>query len=148
MVDACACREVDRVVAADALQHAEAAVRYGPDVAKTRFVRARAYMRYQRWNEAYADLKKAVQIQGEDVLHHIFLGEVCQEIDKHAEAIREFEIALRLDDTAQSVWLELGFSAALLGDFQKAAEAYRKAQRFQGPNNPRVQALGRMIGGR
>jgi len=130
-----------------ALQHGEAAVRYGPDVAKTRFVRARAYMAYRRWNEAYTDLKKAVQIQGEDAIHHIFLGEVCQELGRHAEALQAFETALRLDDTARHVWLELGFSAALLSDFQRATEAYQNAQRYNGADNPRVQALGRMING-
>ena len=131
----------------EAIKHAETAVRYAPDVAKTRLVRARAYMYYRRWNEAYADLKKAVQIQGDDALHHTFLGEVSQELGLHLEAIREFETGLRLDTGANYVWLELGFSAAILGDFQKAAEAYQKAQRFSGTNNPRVQALGRLSSG-
>jgi len=139
--------ELELGMDAQAMQHAEAAVRYGADVAKTRFVRARAYMRYARWNEAYADLKKAVQIQGEDALHHAFLGEVCQRLNKHVEAVQEFELTLRLDENAQYVWIELGFSAVAIGDLQKAVEAYKKAQRYSGADNPRVLELGRMISG-
>ena len=139
--------ELELGMNAEALQHSEAAVRYGPDVAKTRFVRARAYMRYLRWNEAYADLKKAVQIQGEDPIHHIFLGEVCQELNRHTEAISAFEAALRLDESTQYVWLELGFSAAALGNFQRATEAYQRARQGAGANDPRVQELGRMLSG-
>jgi tetratricopeptide (TPR) repeat protein len=139
--------ELELGMNAQALQHSEAAVRYAPEVAKTRFVRARSYMRYRRWNEAYADLKKAVQIQGEDAIHHVFLGEVCQELGMHAEALLSFETALRLDQTAQYVWIELGFSAAVLGDFQKATEAYQKALSLRGAADPRVQQLGSMING-
>ena len=139
--------ELELGMYAEALQHSEAAVRYGPDVAKTRFVRARAYMRYQRWNEAYADLKKAVQIQGEDPIHHLFLGDVCQELGRHAEAFRAFEDTLRLNDSNQYAWLELGFSAAAIGNFQRAAEAYQRARQGAGANDPRVQELGRMLSG-
>ena len=131
----------------EALQHGEAAVRYAPEVAKTRFVRARAYMCYRRWNEAYADLKKAVQIQGEDAIHHVFLGEVCQELGRHTEALVAFETALRLDEAVQYVWTEIGFSAAELGDIQKATQAYQKALQIKGANDPRVQQLGRKISG-
>jgi len=139
--------ELELGMNSQALQHSEAAVRYAPEVAKTRFVRARAYMRYRRWNEAYADLKKAVQIQGEDAIHHVFLGEVCQELGRHTEALVAFETALRLDETAQYVWIELGYSAAALGDFQKATEAYQKALKRSGAADPRVQELGRLISG-
>jgi tetratricopeptide (TPR) repeat protein len=139
--------ELELGMNANALQHSEAAVRYAPEVAKTRFVRARAYMRYRRWNEAYADLKKAVQIQGEDPIHHVFLGEVCQELGMHTEALLAFETALRLDETAQYVWIELGFSAAALGNFQKATKAYQKALKIRGAADPRVQELGRRISG-
>ena len=104
-------------------------------------------MRYRRWNEAYADLKKAVQIQGEDAIHHVFLGEVCQELGRHAEALTAYETALRLDQTAGYVWIELGFSAAALGQFQKATEAYQKSLQIYGDADPRVQQLGRMING-
>jgi tetratricopeptide (TPR) repeat protein len=139
--------ELELGMNAQAMQHSEAAVRYAPEVAKTRFVRARSYMRYRRWNEAYADLKKTVQIQGEDAIHHIFLGEVCQELGMHVEALSSYETALRLDETAQYVWIELGFSAAALGDFRKATDAYQKALRLRGAADARVQQLGRMING-
>jgi len=139
--------ELELNMNAEAMQHSEAAVRYAPEVAKTRFVRARAYMRYRRWNEAYADLKKAVQIQGEDAIHHVFLGEVCQELGRHGEALTAYETALRLDQTAGYVWIELGFSAAALGQFQKATEAYQKSLQIYGDADPRVQQLGRMING-
>lgn len=139
--------ELELGMNAEAMRHGEAAVRYAPDVAKTRLVRARVYMAYGRWNEAYADLKKAVQIQGEDALHHLLLAEVCQKLNKHTEAVKEFEVALRLDQRMQYAWLELGFSAALLGDFQKAAQAYEKAKLREGAAHPRVVALGRLING-
>jgi Tfp pilus assembly protein PilF len=139
--------ELELGMNAEAMRHGEAAVRYAPDVAKTRLVRARVYMAYGRWNEAYADLKKAVQIQGEDALHHLLLAEVCQKLNKHTEAVKEFEVALRLDQRMQYAWLELGFSAALLGDFQKATQAYEKAKLREGAAHPRVVALGRLING-
>ncbi len=132
----------------EALKHGEAAVRYGPEIAKSRLVRARAYMRYRRWNEAYSDLKRAVQIQAEDPLHHYLLGEVCQELSRHEEALRAFEQALLLDSNAQHVWLELGFSAAYTGNFKRATEAHQRAVGVNGANNPRVQALGQMLLGR
>ena len=139
--------ELELGMDADALQHAEAAVRYAPDVAKTRFVRARAYMRYKRWNEAYADLKRTVQIQGEDPIHHIFLGEVCQELGRHQEAVSAFEAALATDESVQYVWRELGFSFVELGDFKRAGEAYQRARQGAGASDARVQELGRLLGG-
>lgn len=134
---------------ADALKHAEAAVRYAPDVARTRFVRGQAYMRYRRWQEAYADLKKAIQIEGDKADQHAILGEICQALGKHAEAIQEFETALRFDDpSVQLAWLGIGFSAALIGDFEKAATAYEEARTTIGANDPRVQRLQQVIRGR
>jgi tetratricopeptide (TPR) repeat protein len=134
---------------ADALRHAEAAVRYAPDVARTRFVRGQAYMRYRRWQEAYADLKKAIQIEGDKADQHAILGEICQALGKHAEAIQEFETALRFDDpSVQLAWLGIGFSAALIGDFEKAATAYEEARTTIGANDPRVQRLQQVIRGR
>ena len=133
---------------AEALKHGEAAVRYGPEIAKARLVRARAYMLYRRWNEAYSDLKKAVQIQAEDSLHHYLLGEVCQELSRHEEALRAFEQALLLDSNAKHVWLELGFSAVNTGNFKRAAEAHQRAVVANGANDARVQALGQMLLGR
>jgi tetratricopeptide (TPR) repeat protein len=140
--------ELELGMNAEALKHGEAAVRYGPEIAKTRFVRARAYIAYKRWNEAYADLKKAVQIQAEDWIHHFFLGEVCQELSRHEEALRAFEQALLLNSNARHIWLELGFSAAYTGKLKRATEAHQRAAQFQGANDPRVQALGQLILGR
>lgn len=140
--------ELELGLNAEALKHGEAAVRYGPEIAKSRLVRARAYMRYLRWNEAYSDLKRAVQIQAEDSLHHYLLGEVCQELRRHEEALRAFEQALLLDSNAQHVWLELGISAANVGNFKRASEAHQRAVRANGANNPRVVALGQLLQGR
>ena len=140
--------ELELGLNAEALKHGEAAVRYGPEVAKSRLVRARAYMFYGRWNEAYSDLKRAVQIQAADSLHHYLLGEVCQELSRHEEALRAFEQALLLDSNAQYIWLELGFSAAYTGDFKRASEAHQRAIRVKGPDDPRVQTLGQLLLGR
>ena len=140
--------ELELGLIVDALKHGEAAVRYGPEIAKSRVVRARAYMAYKRWNEAYSDLKRAVQIQAEDSLHHFLLGEVCQEMSLHDEGLRAFEQALLLDSNAHHVWLELGFSAAKMGDFKRATEAYQKAVGLYGASNARVQVLGQQLQGR
>ena len=140
--------ELELGLIVDALKHGEAAVRYGPEIAKSRVVRARAYMAHKRWNEAYSDLKRAVQIQAEDSLHHFLLGEVCQEMGLHDEGLRAFEQALLLDSNAHHVWLELGFSAAKMGDFKRATEAYQKAVGLYGTSNARVQVLGQQLQGR
>ncbi|MDE0891377.1 MAG: tetratricopeptide repeat protein, partial [Planctomycetota bacterium] len=92
--------------------------------------------------------KKAVQIQAEDWIHHFFLGEVCQELSRHEEALRAFEQALLLNSNARHIWLELGFSAAYTGKLKRAAEAHQRAAQIQGANDPRVQALGQLILGR
>ena len=140
-----AAAELELNLEAEALKHAEAAVRYAPDVAKTRFVRARVFMRYERWSEAYADLRKAVQIQGDDPINHFLLGEACQKLMRHEEAVRAYEAVLRLDNNLRYVWIELGESAAAYGDFQKASEAHEKAIAVHGAADPRVRALGQAI---
>ena len=132
----------------EALKHGEAAVRYGPEIANARFVRARVYIFYKRWNEAYSDLNRAIQIKADNPIHYFLLGEVCQELVRHDEALRAFEQALLLDSNAHHVWLELGFSAAEMGDFKRATEAYQKAVGLYGASNARVQVLGQQLQGR
>jgi tetratricopeptide (TPR) repeat protein len=83
----------------------------------------------------------AVAKANPDFVKHVRAGWKAQKDDKWADAVVEFEAALKITPDDQKALAELGWSAMKAGDFDKAKKADQKAIDTAKDNNVKAMAL-------
>ncbi len=104
---------------------AEAAVREAPTDLERLFALGRAYHRVWRYHDAVDTYTRAVEVAPDNPLTYRHRGHRYISIRRFDRAIADLERAAELDDRSFDIWYHLGLARYLVGDFARAAEAYR-----------------------
>lgn len=76
---------------------------------------------------AAATLLGGIASRGVNAEYHATLGGLLMHLERHPEAARQYQLALRLQPEQGSWWLGLGLSRAAQGQTDEARAAYRRA---------------------
>jgi len=89
----------------------------------------------QRYEEAIAELRKALALAPEDVDTHITLGSVCLDLGQHTQALHHFEQARAGDPTHARTYRGLGDALIGLDRLDEAVQQYDRAAQLD-PDDP------------
>ncbi len=111
--------------ALDALQHA---LEYGPDLAETQQALAsfRFFMEW-KWDEAETAIRRAVELDPNSAMAHMFLGIVLTHRGSHVEAAAMLQRARQLDPLFALMFANSSYVALAAGDAQAALEYAKQA---------------------
>jgi MSHA biogenesis protein MshN len=73
-------------------------------------------------------LKKYESAAQNNAEYHSFVAALYQRRNRHAEAIEQYEIALRLAPTAGAWWVGLGISQEASDQLKQASDSFRRAK--------------------
>ncbi len=111
-----------------ALEALQYALEYGPDLAETQLALAsfRFFMEW-KWDEAEAAIRRAVELDPNSAMAHMFLGIVLTHIGSHVEAAAMFQRARQLDPLFALMFANSSYAAWAAGDPQSALEYAKQA---------------------
>jgi tetratricopeptide (TPR) repeat protein len=87
----------------------------------------RAFLQQGRWEEAAAELRRAVEIDPSVAQSHSDLGMALEELNRSDEAIAEYREALRRSPDLHEALYNLGGALAERGRWDEAIEQYERA---------------------
>ncbi|MCB9914025.1 MAG: tetratricopeptide repeat protein [Planctomycetes bacterium] len=129
----------------DGLRHSEQCVKAAPNVSATYYMRAHAYMAFDRIAEAFTDLKKAMALDTGDPRYPLEAGDCAVALGRTDEGIELLNAGLRLQPDSVPGLVRLGSACHALGRRAEAVDAYRRAKQLQ-PAQAGVKELGRLLG--
>jgi tetratricopeptide (TPR) repeat protein len=98
----------------------------GPDHAILHRRLAMIYYAIGEWQKAHENLERSINMHYDNAEAHLYLGRVLSKMEKHAGAIREFEIALQLDPGLIEAHRDLADAYTGVGMLERAEEEYQK----------------------
>jgi hypothetical protein len=101
-------------------------------------------MRNAVWSDPVRLWKESVDLAPAHYRPRLLLGEALQDQGRRAEAVTEYETAVRLNPSNVMGYMKLGTCLAELGDIERARTAYRRAASLQPSYEPAQRALALM----
>ena len=111
----------------EAVASIQEAIRRGPRLSGLHRNLGVAYINWGRPSDALQPLRDALELEPECGESYFYLGVVNTELSRHAEAIRNYEQAIRHGWIEAAVYSNLGWSYYLLGNSRKGLESLRIA---------------------
>jgi tetratricopeptide (TPR) repeat protein len=99
------------------------------------------YVEKERYQEAVAPLKKAIQVNSKGAQSHLGLGIAYVNLDHLKEAIEELNISLTFDPKLFRAHLYLGMALISMGDLDAAERSLKQAYVIGGPTQARAAHL-------
>jgi len=109
-------------------------------LAEPRVALAMAHMHAYRWNEAEQEFKRAVAADSASPVAHTQYGRFLLTVGRVLDALREFQIARRLDPLAGTASVWLAHTLALSGNQSAASEETKRARELD-PNLATVRTI-------
>jgi len=97
-----------------------------------------AYMRQNKFEEAEPYLKKSIDIDPADHALAYNVAEIMMQAGKADEAIRYYEMAIRIKPDWPKSYLKLGYAWLNKGNTEKAVESFTKFVETSPPDDPEV----------
>lgn len=106
---------------------------------------ARSLINKNRWEEAYPEIKKAVDLRpNEPVARYMFLN-VLIKLGRFQEALPHAEATVRMQPDFPDAYVQLGSVLDMLGKVDQAADAFRKALALKPDHQDANLNLGKML---
>jgi tetratricopeptide (TPR) repeat protein len=140
----------------EAKAHFEGALDLGPapeDQGRVLYYLAASLKELGHFEEAVAELGRAVEVDPEDLANHNLLGYCYYKLGRHEEAVGCFLRAVTIDPESAIDWANLGSNLRDLGRINEAVTMYRKALSldptigFARKNLTRLVSMGENTGG-
>lgn len=100
------------------------------------------YSKQKKWWQALDAIRSACEEDAKDARRFAKMGEICDRLNRHAEAIRSYEKALESDVTTEHWQYRLGFLYERTGDFEKADKIYKVIIKQSGDSAVRLFGIG------
>lgn len=129
----------------DAMDQADRAIALAGDVGRCYFVRSRTYIAQRRWEDAFRDLQRSVDLDATQWVAYATMGDVAIELGKLPEAVQAYRISIRMKPDHLQAHTRLSFCLNRMGNRPEAIAAFEKA-RALAPNHPDIATLARELG--
>lgn len=133
---------VDKGEYREAVREIERAVRKVPGNPRYHMELGRVYQRMGEWADAEACYRRVIELGSEDRYTgpHAARGFTLAMMDRHGEAIQEFQRAIAIDPQFAEAYYFLGSIHDILGDREKTIYYYERYLQIGGPYSKRVYA--------
>lgn len=105
----------------------EKAVEKAPNDSDNHYNLGVAYLKLERWADAEASLRRAVELDGESPRNQAAFGNALAKNSKPAEAVAAYEKAIALDSSRLDVQANLGQAYFDAGKYDEAIKTYKAA---------------------
>lgn len=129
---------------AEALKSYEAAVRLSPGSADSRYSLGQAYINAGQLNAAREQFVQVARLSPASAAGYYGLGQTARLDKDYPEAVLQLEKAIAVNRNFEKAYIELGFTYADWGDFQKASE---QTAELSARGSSQADALGLYIAG-
>ena len=97
--------------------------------------RAKKFIEQNKYLQAEAVLKEALELPQKDPLVYKYLGLVYERIGKFEESVQNYQLSADLNPNDKNVWQRLGFSLLSLKEHERAEKAFDNANKIQAGNS-------------